>query len=116
MRYVLFLFFLIISFSLKASYSPSLPLNGTTGQIIAGSKAGKQSYNSKSLLRKFWRKAQDVDNDLAFLIILAVILPFLAVYLKEGKVNSRFWISLLLTALFWLPGVIYSLLVVLNKY
>jgi uncharacterized membrane protein YqaE (UPF0057 family) len=115
MRFALFLFFLIISFSLKASYSPSLSLSSSTGQIIAGSEEGKQSYKAKSLLRKFWRKVQDVDNDLAFLVILSVLLPFLAVYLKEGKVNSRFWISLLLTALFWLPGVIYSLLVVLNK-
>jgi uncharacterized membrane protein YqaE (UPF0057 family) len=115
MRFALFLFYLAVSFSLKASYSPSLGLNRLTGQITVRSESSNKSYNAKSLLRKFWRNAQDVDNNLTFLIILAVILPFLAVYLKERKVNSRFWISLLLTALLWLPGVIYSLLVVLKK-
>lgn len=49
------------------------------------------------------------------LIILAILLPPLAVYLHEGEVNSKFWISLLLTLLFWLPGVIYALLVVLDE-
>jgi uncharacterized membrane protein YqaE (UPF0057 family) len=115
MRISLFLLFLIVSFSLKASYSPSHAFNSSTGQLLVRSEADNKLNKAKSFLRKFLNKAQDVDNDLAFLIILAVILPFIAVYLKERKINSRFWISLLLTALFWLPGVIYSLLVVLNK-
>jgi len=41
-------------------------------------------------------------------------LPPLAVYLHEGVINSKFWISLLLTLLFWLPGVIYALIVILG--
>ncbi|MDB5201123.1 MAG: hypothetical protein JWQ27_532 [Ferruginibacter sp.] len=49
------------------------------------------------------------------LIILAILLPPLAVYLHEGVINSKFWIDLLLTLLFFLPGVIYALVVVLNK-
>ncbi len=49
------------------------------------------------------------------MIILAILLPPLAVYLHEGEVNTKFWISLLLTLLFWLPGVIYALLVVLDE-
>lgn len=62
-----------------------------------------------------FKEGQEVDAELTLLVILAVLLPPLAVYLKEGEINSRFWISLLLTILFWLPGMIYSLLVVLNK-
>ena len=65
--------------------------------------------------RKAKHSGQDVDVELTLLVILAVLLPPLAVYLKEGEINSRFWISLLLTLIFWLPGAIYSLLVVLNK-
>jgi uncharacterized membrane protein YqaE (UPF0057 family) len=53
------------------------------------------------------------DNTL-LLVILAILLPPLAVYLHEGEVNTRFWISLLLTILFWIPGVIYALIVVLG--
>lgn len=44
-------------------------------------------------------------------IILAIILPPLAVFLHDGIGNS-FWISLILTLLFVLPGIIYALLVV----
>ena len=49
------------------------------------------------------------------LIILAILLPPLAVYLHQGEVNSKFWISLLLWFLFILPGVIYALLVVTDS-
>lgn len=47
------------------------------------------------------------------LVILAILLPPLAVYLHEGTINGKFWLSLLLTLLFWLPGVIYALFVIL---
>jgi len=49
------------------------------------------------------------------LIILAILLPPLAVYLHQGEINSKFWISLLLTLLFFIPGVIYALLVVTGE-
>lgn len=49
------------------------------------------------------------------MVILAILLPPLAVYLHEGVINNKFWISLLLTLIFWLPGVIYALLVVLDE-
>lgn len=49
------------------------------------------------------------------LVILAIILPPLAVYLHEGEINGKFWLDLLLTLLFFLPGVIYALIVVLHK-
>lgn len=50
----------------------------------------------------------------AILIILAILLPPLAVYLHQQEINNKFWISLVLTLLFWLPGVIYALVVVLD--
>ena len=48
-------------------------------------------------------------------VILCLIFPLgiLAVYLHEGGVNSKFWITLLLSLLI-LPGIIYALLVVLD--
>lgn len=49
------------------------------------------------------------------LVILAILLPPLAVYLHQGEINNKFWISLLLTLLFFLPGVIYALIVVTNN-
>ncbi|WP_242918844.1 YqaE/Pmp3 family membrane protein [Pontibacter liquoris] len=44
-------------------------------------------------------------------IILAVLLPPLAVFLHDG-IGTSFWISIILTLLFYLPGIIYALLVV----
>lgn len=44
-------------------------------------------------------------------IILAILLPPLAVFLHDG-LGTTFWISLLLTLLFFIPGVIYALLIV----
>ena len=61
------------------------------------------------------RKAgQEPSTNTILLVILAILLPPLAVYLHEGTINKRFWISLLLTLLFWIPGVIYALIVVLG--
>lgn len=60
------------------------------------------------------RAGRAEETDQVLLAILAILLPPLAVYLKEEEVNSRFWISLILTLLFWFPGVIFALLVVFD--
>lgn len=66
----------------------------------------------KGLLKaKFEEDAEGTDPVL--LIILCFLLPPLAVYLVYD-VGTEFWISLILTLLGWLPGVIYSLIVVLS--
>ncbi|MEO5782913.1 MAG: YqaE/Pmp3 family membrane protein [Ginsengibacter sp.] len=49
------------------------------------------------------------------LVILAILLPPLAVYLHEGVINGKFWLDLVLTLLFFIPGVVYALIVVLGK-
>ncbi len=65
---------------------------------------------------KVARKAgQEPSTNTILLVILAILLPPLAVYLHQGEINSKFWISLLLTLLFWLPGVIYALIVILGN-
>lgn len=47
------------------------------------------------------------------LVIVAILLPPLAVALVDG-LSTRFWLSLLLTILLYIPGLIYSLYVVLK--
>lgn len=59
-------------------------------------------------------KGMEADDRTILLVVLAILLPPLAVYLHEGAINSKFWISLVLTLLFWVPGVIYALLVVFD--
>lgn len=50
----------------------------------------------------------------ALQVIFAILIPPVGVLLHEGQINSRFWISLLLTLLFYLPGMIYALIIVLE--
>jgi uncharacterized membrane protein YqaE (UPF0057 family) len=90
-----------------AAITNSPELSQAREKLSSMSKAEKRSF--KKELRQ--AMAQQSDVSLIVLVILAILLPPLAVALKEG-ITSRFWISLLLTLLFFLPGVIYALLVV----
>jgi uncharacterized membrane protein YqaE (UPF0057 family) len=73
----------------------------------------------KSVVKKYKAdkkagRAAEGETNKVLLVILALIIPPLAVYLHQNEINTKFWISLVLTLLFFLPGVIYSLLVVLD--
>lgn len=81
----------------------------------ASYKATKLTRSDKRLARKALLKALRADDEgtnTILLVILALFIPFLAVYLHQKEINSKFWISLLLTILFFLPGVIYAILVI----
>ena len=56
----------------------------------------------------------DADTNTLLLVLIAILLPPLAVFLHEKAINAKFWISLLLTLLFYLPGLIYALVVILG--
>lgn len=60
------------------------------------------------------RKAQGTVS-YGILIILAILLPPLSMYLYEGDFTDRFWLSLLLTVLGYLPGIVYTLYVLLSE-
>jgi uncharacterized membrane protein YqaE (UPF0057 family) len=47
-------------------------------------------------------------------IILVIIFPPLPIALREG-VTKTFWINLILTLLFYIPGLIHSLYILLKK-
>lgn len=61
------------------------------------------------------KAGSEPSTNQVLLVILAILLPPLAVYLHEGEINNKFWLDLVLTLLFFLPGVIYALIVVLKK-
>lgn len=65
--------------------------------------------------KKAKKAGKEPSTNTLLLVILALLLPPLAVYLHEGEINNKFWISLVLTLLFFIPGVIYALVVVLGK-
>lgn len=50
---------------------------------------------------------------LAFEIIAAILLPPLAVFLRQG-IGPAFWIAVVITILFWVPGIVFALVVVLR--
>lgn len=54
------------------------------------------------------------DTELILLVILCFILPPLAVYLKYDAIGTPFWVNLILTFFFWIPGVIHALYHVLK--
>lgn len=57
---------------------------------------------------------QNADTDLLLIILVTIFIPPLGMFLYEGGITNRFWISLVLTLLFFLPGLIYTLIVVLS--
>lgn len=63
---------------------------------------------------KDWKKSGSDDTDTLLLVLITILLPPLGMYLYEDAVTNRFWISLLLTLLFYLPGLIYTLVVILG--
>jgi uncharacterized membrane protein YqaE (UPF0057 family) len=75
-------------------------------------KAAKKELKAYKAAKK---EAKEPSTNTLLLVILAILLPPLAVYLHQGEINSKFWISLLLTLLFWIPGVIYALIVILGN-
>lgn len=61
------------------------------------------------------KSGEKIDDNKLLAIIFAILIPPVGVVLYENKVTTKFWISLLLTFIFWLPGMIYSLLVVTDN-
>ncbi len=74
----------------------------------------KEAKKELKVYKKERKAGQEPSTNTLLLVILCILLPPLAVYLHQGEINNKFWISLLLTLLFWIPGVIYSLIVVLG--
>lgn len=96
-----------------------------TAQLSAREKR-QQRKTIRQDLRQRLRDARAAgDEELVLLIILAILLPPLAMYLYEGDFTTRFWISLVLTLLGaglivgvsflgWLPAVAYTLYIILT--
>lgn len=74
----------------------------------------KEVKNYLKEVKKAKKAGNAPDDNTILLVILAILLPPLAVYLHEGEINTKFWIDLVLTLIFWVPGVIYALVVVLG--
>lgn len=98
------------------------------------SKLGSMSPDEKKAFRKSVRQAKsdirekatanhapaavasgmDVSESTLLLVLITILIPPLGVYLYEDEINEKFWIALVLTLLFYVPGLIYSLIVILD--
>ncbi len=78
----------------------------------------ERKLKKKKLRKKLKTLIKDLrkgnDEELILLVILGILLPPLAMALYDG-ITNRFWISLLLTILGWIPGIIYTLIVILGE-
>ncbi|MFK8162795.1 MAG: YqaE/Pmp3 family membrane protein [Lewinella sp.] len=88
----------------------------TPAERRAFKKAQKQEM--KEAVKQYKQDVKNgtraTDDNTILLVILAILLPPVAVLVHQEELNSKFWIALLLTLLFYLPGLIYALLVILG--
>lgn len=127
---IVFAVFVMMMVSLAAPASGVVPNTANPTETVAAKDALKtfKSLNRKERksrlrdARRVWKEyradkkaGKATDDRMVLLVILCILLPPLAVYLKEDEINTKFWISLVLTLLFWIPGVVYALLVVFDE-
>ena len=113
---------------IKSTSNSSAPLSSSPSDVLKNATADFKNLSRterksrikevKKAIREYKaaKKANaETSTNTLLLVILAILLPPLAVYLHEGEINGKFWLSLVLTLLFWIPGVIYALIVVLGE-
>ncbi|WP_317233138.1 YqaE/Pmp3 family membrane protein [Pontibacter ruber] len=83
--------------------------------VMAKDRLASMTKAEKKELKKEFREAlrQERGGSRTNIVevILAILLPPLAVFLHDG-LGTSFWINIILTLLFFIPGVIHALLVV----
>lgn len=88
----------------------------TTQAPVENQVVEKNVQKEKGVKSKLVKKMQQKANDnLILAVILAILLPPVGVAVWESGITKHFWISLILTLLFYLPGLIYSLWVILGN-
>lgn len=126
------LFTVSIFFGLQLHASvPSITITEDKTSTVVDAKAAIEEFKSlskkerktrikeaKSIVKQYKadkRAGKATEHDIVLLAILAILLPPLAVYLHQGSTNSKFWLSVIFTLLFWIPGVIYAILVIFGS-
>lgn len=119
-----FAFLMLLAFSGTASVPVVTPEETIRQEAMKewnslSAKQKRERYKAvKQEIKKYKkekRKNGAADTDTLLLVILAILLPPLAIYLHQGEINNKFWIGLILTLLGWLPGIIYALIVILGN-
>jgi uncharacterized membrane protein YqaE (UPF0057 family) len=73
---------------------------------------------AKAAFKEFKKEKREGKGDAStstlLEVILTILIPPVGVLVHEGGINNKFWIDLILTLLFYVPGLIYGLIVVLG--
>lgn len=92
-------------------------------QTIAAAPVAKQekiAFNVRNIKPRFgklaMKKHHQITAEPIVEVLLAIFLPPIGVLIHDDGITSHFWVSLLLTLLFWLPGAIYALLYVTGTF
>lgn len=72
----------------------------------------KESKVKKAVTKHLGKRLADDSKILS--IVLAILIPFVGVAVWQNGITKDFWITLLLTLLLYLPGLIYALYVILG--
>jgi uncharacterized membrane protein YqaE (UPF0057 family) len=91
-------------------------------QIVTNEREVKHNLFTRKLLRKLKSKkvssrssGVDLTADQILGIILSLIFPPLGVFIFTGFDLKKTLIALILTLIFWIPGLVYALLVIFDK-
>jgi uncharacterized membrane protein YqaE (UPF0057 family) len=68
------------------------------------------TLNKKNLRKELRKNKLSGDEKMVLYVLLSIFIPPLAVYLQRD-LGKDFWINLILTLLFWVPGIIHALLI-----
>ena len=106
------------------SYQPAISASERNTIMQADKRAIKKAAKSfawngltdqsteKSKMRKAFFHAPASEEKLLY-CLLAIFLPPLAVALWEDGITINFWLDILFTLLFWIPGIIFAWIVII---
>ncbi len=75
----------------------------------------KEAKKQVKSFKKEKKANRSAEVEMWVLIVLAILLPPLAVYLHQGEINWKFWICILCWFIFIIPGIIFALLVITDS-
>ena len=113
-KFFLFLLALLTMSSYTVSYAAmNVGAAGTT-QVSENPTAPSKKEMKKEVKEKLKQAKKSADDNKILAVILAILIPFVGVAVYESGITKHFWIDLLLTLLFYLPGLIYALYIILS--
>ncbi len=79
-------------------------------QALGKEAATPSKKEIKKIVKKAIKESKSNDSNVSklLLVIIAILIPPLAVALVDG-IHGPFWLSILLTILFYIPGLIYAI-------